>query len=158
MKKYLLQLLRLSLMLMLAVTVFSACSSSSDSDDDEDELEPVGFVIKNQAGDIIIRQFIGSLTGSLTISAGAEATYTVRFLSEDDEEFIPVPDEHDITFTVLSGNGNIVITTNDELSTKFNFNLSGASEGVSSVRLILLHEGATEFTSVPFDVTVNPNN
>ena len=111
-----------------------------DHDHDEDHTDADGFILENEDGTEMYREFEGAMTGSLTLGVGDTLELSVHFLDHEGNEI-----EHE-------EEGEEGGEEHHEMA----IHVIGVSAGSTSFKLQLMHEGHADYTStnnVP--VTVN---
>jgi len=141
---------------------------------DEEHATAEGFVLEDESGNKVYRQFRGASPDMITISAGETLELSVHFLDdngneiehEEDEE--EVHDDHDDQADEEDG---LRISKNDTSIAKIEveeeekehhemgIHIIGVSEGSTSFKLELWHGDHLDFTSYKYvPVTVNAQN
>jgi hypothetical protein len=163
MKKSFIYAAKVALYSILLTGIFAACSNSTSSDDHEEE--PVGLRVYTASStgtpnQLVVEQSYNSNTQSTEITGNFSITdqphnFTVVFLDEDGDEFVPDLSEHDITVTATENSGNIEIARPNITVQNLDFSLRGISESSAKIRIALTHLGGVEFTSSDLDVVIN---
>ena len=132
-------------------------------DHDEEHTDADGFVLENESGSEVYREFEGAMTGTVTLSIGDTLELSVHFLDHEGNEIEHEGDEEDEDELVISENdSNIAIVEveeheeGEEEHHEMAIHVIGVSAGSTSFKLQLMHEGHADYTStnnVP--VTVN---
>ena len=132
-------------------------------DHDEEHTDADGFVLENESGSEVYREFEGAITGTVTLSVGDTLELSVHFLDHEGNEIEHEGDEEDEDELVISENdSNIAIVEveeheeGEEEHHEMAIHVIGVSAGSTSFKLQLMHEGHADYTStnnVP--VTVN---
>ena len=130
---------------------------------DEEHTDADGFVLENESGSEVSREFEGAITGTVTLSVGDTLELSVHFLDHEENEIEHEGDEEDEDELVISENdSNIAIVEveeheeGEEEHHEMAIHIIGVSAGSTSFKLQLMHEGHADYTStnnVP--VTVN---
>ena len=148
-----------SLFIFIAVfTLFSACRSST-SHDDEHEHEPIGLRVYsiNSLGEkdqLVAEQTLEDVSGSISITS--ETTqYTIFFIADDGDKFIPDLSEHTIDVEATENTDNLLITRPTEVNDNTNFGLQGVQGTSAKISIILKHQGSKEFVSKSLPVVIN---
>ncbi len=140
------------IMLSLAV-ILTAVSCSNPTAADE-HIDAEGFVLENESGDEVYKEFKGEITGNITISVDDTLALSVHFLDNDGNEIEHAEDEdgeeNELEFTDFDA--NIISIELEEHES--GFELVGLSSGTTSFVLSLMHEGHSDYTSQPISVTV----
>ena len=132
-------------------------------DHDEEHTDADGFVLEDESGSEVYKEFEGTMTGTVTLSVGDTLELSVHFLDHEGNEIEHEGDEEEEDELVISENdSNIVIVEveeheeGEEEHHEMAIHIIGVSAGSTSFKLQLMHEGHADYTStnnVP--VTVN---
>ena len=132
-------------------------------DHDEEHTDADGFVLENESGSEVYREFEGAITGTVTLSVGDTLELSVHFLDHEGNEIEHEEEEEEEENLVISENdSNIAIVEveeheeGEEEHHEMAIHVIGLSAGATSFKLQLMHEGHADYTStnnVP--VTVN---
>ena len=130
---------------------------------DEEHTDADGFVLEDESGSELYKEFEGTMTGTVTLSVGDTLELSVHFLDHEGNEIDHEGDEEDEDELVISENdSNIAIVEveeheeGEEEHHDMAIHVIGVSAGSTSFKLQLMHEGHADYTStnnVP--VTVN---
>ena len=130
---------------------------------DEEHTDADGFVLEDESGSEVYKEFEGAVTGTVTLSVGDTLELSVHFLDHEENEIEHEGDEEDEDELVISENdSNIAIVEveeheeGEEEHHEMAIHVIGVSTGSTSFKLQLMHEGHADYTStnnVP--VTVN---
>ena len=156
-------------MLVGMFLITTSCEDDDhDHDHDEDHTDADGFILENEDGTEMYREFEGAMTGSLTLGVGDTLELSVHFLDhegneiEHDEEG---EEDHEDGLVVSENDANIaVVEVEDheegeeggEEHHEMAIHVIGVSAGSTSFKLQLMHDGHADYTStnnVP--ITVN---
>ena len=153
--------------LLMGSLLFVTGCEDDDHDHDEDHTDADGFVLEDESGTEVYREFEGEMTGSVTLSVGETLELTVHFLDHNGNEIEHSDDEHDdhddhddgedhddSDGLVVSGNDATIavveVEGHDEEDGDEHGNalhVEGVSAGTTSFRLELMHEGHADYTS-----------
>ena len=153
-------------------TVFSlllvfnfACEDDDHDDHDHDEghTDADGFVLEDESGTEVYREFEGTVDGSISLSVGDTLELSVHFLDHDGEEIEHEEEEDE------DHEGGLSLSENDESVAKVEaedheeedgddhdhdheehgmaLHVIGVSAGSTSFKLQLMHEGHADYTS-----------
>ena len=132
-------------------------------DHDEEHTDADGFVLEDESGSELYKEFEGTMTGTVTLSVGDTLELSVHFLDHEGNEIEHEGDEEEEDELVISENdSNIAIVEveeheeGEEEHHEMAIHVIGVSAGSTSFKLQLMHEGHADYTStnnVP--VTVN---
>ena len=130
---------------------------------DEEHTDADGFVLEDESGSELYKEFEGTMTGTVTLSVGDTLELSVHFLDHEENEIEHEGDEEEEDELVISENdSNIAIVEveeheeGEEEHHEMAIHVIGVSAGSTSFKLQLMHEGHADYTStnnVP--VTVN---
>ena len=130
-------------------------------DHDEEHTDADGFVLENESGSEVYREFEGAITGTVTLSVGDTLELSVHFLDHEGNE-IEHEEEEEEDLVISENDSNIAIVEveeheeGEEEHHEMAIHVIGLSAGSTSFKLQLMHEGHADYTStnnVP--VTVN---
>ena len=130
---------------------------------DEEHTDADGFVLEDESGSEVYKEYEGAMTGTVTLSIGDTLELLVHFLDHEENEIEHEGDEEEEDELVISENdSNIAIVEveeheeGEEEHHEMAIHVIGVSAGSTSFKLQLMHEGHADYTStnnVP--VTVN---
>jgi hypothetical protein len=136
---------------MMAVT-FTACSNSVTGDDD-DHSEPEGFVLKMNGQNIVEQLPNGTVTGEFELAPGQETDLiTIFFLDDDGDEFQPEESEYSLGYE-FDDSGIAEFEQHDE-DGKWSFHIHAESEGITELKLMLMHNDHSDFSTQKIHVHV----
>ena len=170
--------------LLKALTIFSftcvmlfttGCEDDDDHDNhDHGHTDADGFILENESGTEVYREFEGAVTGSVTLSVGDTLELAVHFLDHEGNEIEHEEEEegeHEEGELEVSGsNASIAIVEveheeegddhdhdhDHEEEHGAALHIIGVSSGSTSFQLRLMHDGHADYTSTN-DVTVTVN-
>ena len=132
-------------------------------DHDEEHTDADGFVLEDESGSELYKEFEGTMTGTVTLSVGDTLELSVHFLDHEGNEIDHEGDEEDEDELVISENdSNIAIVEveeheeGEEEHHEMAIHVIGLSAGSTSFKLQLMHEGHADYTSTN-NVTVTVN-
>ena len=156
-------------MLVGMFLITTSCEDDDhDHDHDEDHTDADGFILENEDGTEMYREFEGAMTGSLTLGVGDTLELSVHFLDhegneieheeegEEDHEDGLVVSENDANIAVVEVEDHEEGEEGGEEHHEMAIHVIGVSAGSTSFKLQLMHDGHADYTStnnVP--VTVN---
>ncbi len=135
-------------------------SCEDDHDHDEEHTYAEGFILETSSGTEMYREFKGTQTGSVTLSAGDTLELSVHFLDDNGKEM--EHDEHEggeeeeEGELEVSGFNSIVALVQveeehddhgDEEEHEMGLEIIGVSIGSTSFKLELMHDGHADYTS-----------
>tara|TARA_B110000014_G_scaffold251255_1_gene228328 strand:- start:1735 stop:2229 length:495 start_codon:yes stop_codon:yes gene_type:complete len=130
-------------------------------DHDEEHTDADGFVLEDESGSELYKEFEGTMTGTVTLSVGDTLELSVHFLDHEGNEIEHEGYEED-ELVISENDSNIAIVEveeheeGEEEHHEMAIHVIGVSAGSTSFKLQLMHEGHADYTStnnVP--VTVN---
>ena len=140
-----------------------------DHDHDEDHTDADGFILEDESGSEVYREFEGAMTGSVTIAVGDTLELSVHFLDHEGNEIEHSEEEegeehedglevsgNDASVAIVEVEGHEEEEDHDEEHHGSALHVIGVSAGSTSFTLQLMHDGHADYTStnnVP--VTVN---
>tara|TARA_B100001094_G_C17702258_1_gene563282 strand:- start:89 stop:571 length:483 start_codon:yes stop_codon:yes gene_type:complete len=158
-----LRALKAHMVLLLSSVMFftTGCEDDSHDDHDEEHTDADGFILEDESGTEIYREFEGAMTGGVALSVGETLELSVHFLDHEGNE-IEHGDDHEEEEEdhedglAVSGFDSNIATVEVEDDHGHAIHVIGVSSGSTSFQLQLMHEGHADYTStnnVP--VTVN---
>lgn len=154
MKNYrLLSTIKYVFTLLVLVSVTAACSNSTSGE--EEHSDPAGFVLVMNGQDVVT-QNPGSTTvsGEFELEPGQETELiTMWFLDADGERFQPEEDELSLGYEFEDA--GVAEFEQHAEDGKWSFHLHAAdTEGITDLRLMLMHNGHSDFTTQDIHVHV----
>ena len=149
--------------LLTSMILFTAGCEDDDHDHyhDEEHTDADGFVLEDESGTEVYREFEGATTGTVTLAVGDTLELSVHFLDHDGNE-IAHDEEDEDELSVSENDSNIAVfeveehEEGEEEHHGMALHVVGVSTGSTSFKLQLMHDGHADYTStnnVP--VTVN---
>ena len=149
--------------LLTSMILFTAGCEDDDHDHyhDEEHTDADGFVLEDESGTEVYREFEGATTGTVTLAVGDTLELSVHFLDHDGNE-IEHDEEDEDELSVSENDSNIAVfeveehEEGEEGHHGMALHVVGVSTGSTSFKLQLMHDGHADYTStnnVP--VTVN---
>ena len=149
--------------LLTSMILFTAGCEDDDHDHDHDEehTDADGFVLEDESGTEVYREFEGATTGTVTLAVGDTLELSVQFLDHEGNE-IEHDEEDEDELSVSENDSNIAVfeveehEEGEEEHHGMALHVVGVSTGSTSFKLKLMHDGHADYTStnnVP--VTVN---
>ena len=149
--------------LLTSMILFTAGCEDDDHDHyhDEEHTDADGFVLEDESGTEVYREFEGATTGTVTLAVGDTLELSVHFLDHDGNE-IEHDEEDEDELLVSENDSNIAVfeveehEEGEEEHHGMALHVVGVSTGSTSFKLQLMHDGHADYTStnnVP--VTVN---
>ena len=143
-------------LIFILIGMFLITTSCEDDkhDHDEDHTDADGFILENEDGTEMYREFEGAMTGSLTLGVGDTLELSVHFLDHDGNEIEHEEDEeHDEEdeLVVSENDVNIAIVEVEEHEEgehhEMAIHVIGVSAGSTSFKLQLMHDNHADYTS-----------
>jgi len=139
---------------LVGILFISACNPTGDENDAHSE--PFGLVLL-QSGVELAKQQNGTISytsgSSLAVPLGDETPLiTLRFLDEDGDQFVPEEAESSLMWAI--DNESVLEVHTHDGDGKWAFHLEGAGAGSTTIRFLLMHDGHSDFESLPFRVKV----
>jgi len=133
-------------------------------DHDEDHTDADGFILEDESGTEIYREFEGAMTGTVTLTVGDTLELSVHFLDHEGNEIEHQEGEedHEDGLVVSENDASVAVVEvedheeGEEEHHEMALHIVGVSTGSTSFKLQLMHEGHADYTStnnVP--ITVN---
>ena len=134
-------------------------SCEDDHDHDEEHTDAEGFILETSSGTEMYREFKGTQTGSVTLTAGDTLELSVHFLDDNGKEM--EHDEHEGEeeeegeLKVSGFNSRVALVEveeehddhGDEEEHEMALEILGVSIGSTSFKLELMHDGHADYTS-----------
>ena len=152
--------------LIASMILFTTGCEDDDHDHDEDHVDADGFVLEDESGTEVYREFEGAMTGTVTLAVGETLELSVHFLDHEGNEIEheegEEEEEHDDELVVSENDASVAVVEvedheeGEEEHHEMALHVVGVSTGSTSFKLQLMHEGHADYTStnnVP--VTVN---
>ena len=161
------------ILLLTSMLLFTAGCEDDDHDDhdhDEEHTDAEGFVLEDESGTEVYREFEGAMNGTVTLAVGDSLELSVHFLDHDGDEIEheegEEDEDHEDGIEVSGFNSSIAVVEAEDHEEEGDhdheeehgmaIHVIGVSSGSTSFQLQLMHEGHADYTStnnVP--VTVN---
>ena len=151
----------------------TGCEDDDHDNDDHGHTDADGFILENESGTEVYREFEGAVTGAVTLSVGDTLELAVHFLDHEGNEIEHEEEgeEHEEGELEVSGsNASIAIVEveheeegddhdhdhDHEEEHGAALHIIGVNSGTTSFQLKLMHDGHADYTSTN-DVTVTVN-
>ena len=161
------------ILLLTSMLLFTAGCEDDDHDDhdhDEEHTDAEGFVLEDESGTEVYREFEGAMNGTVTLAVGDTLELSVHFLDHDGDQIEheegEEDEDHEDGIEVSGFNSSIAVVEAEDHEEEGDhdheeehgmaIHVIGVSSGSTSFQLQLMHEGHADYTStnnVP--VTVN---
>lgn len=133
--------------------IVAACSNSTSPDDHDEHSEPEGFRLTMNGQTLIEQLPGGTITGEIELEPGQETDLiTIQFLAEDGDEFQPEEAEYSLGFE-FEDTGIAEFEQHDE-DGRWSFHIHAEAAGVTDLRLKLMHNDHSDFTTQDIHVHV----
>ena len=154
--------------LLTSMILFTTGCEDDDHnhDHDEDHTDADGFILEDESGTEIYREFEGAMTGTVTLTVGDTLELSVHFLDHEGNEIEheegEEDEDHEDGLVVSENDASVAVVEvedheeGEEEHHEMALHIVGVSTGSTSFKLQLMHEGHADYTStnnVP--VTVN---
>jgi len=152
--------------LLASMILFTTGCEDDDHDHDEDHTDADGFILEDESGTEVYREFEGAITGTVTLAVGETLELSVHFLDHEGNEIEheegEEEEEHDDELVVSENDASVAVVEvedheeGEEEHHEMALHIVGVSTGSTSFKLQLMHEGHADYTStnnVP--ITVN---
>ena len=153
--------------LVLLITSMMFFTTGCEDDDhahDEDHTDAEGFVLENESGTEVYKEFEGAIvTNNLTLSVGDTLELSVHFLEHDGDEIEHEEEEGEEDELSVSGfNADVAVVSVEEHEEtgmdhhEMAIHVIGVSAGSTEFKLELMHGDHADYTStnnVPVTVT-----
>ena len=83
-------------------------------DHDEEHTDADGFVLENESGSEVYREFEGAITGTVTLSVGDTLELSVHFLDHEGNEIEHEEEEEEEDLVISENDSNIAIVEVEE--------------------------------------------
>ena len=147
-----------------ALLFTTGCEDDAHDDHEEGHTDADGFILEDEAGSEVYREFEGTVTGSVTLAVGETLELSVHFLDHEGNEIAHEEEgeeDHEDGLVVSENNASVAVVEVEEHEEGedhhgMGIHVQGVSAGSTSFKLQLMHDGHADYTStnnVP--VTVN---
>ena len=159
--------------LLTGMLLFTTGCEDDDHNHEEDHVDADGFVLENEDGTVLYREFEGDVTGAVVLSVGETLELSVHFLDHegneiDHEEEEEGEEDHEDGLAVSEFDASIAIVEVEEHEEEGDddddhdeehgnaLHIIGVSSGSTSFKLQLMHDGHADYTATNnIPVTVN---
>ena len=135
--------------ILIGMFLITTSCEDDDHEHDEEHTDADGFVLEDENGSEVYREFEGAIEGSVSLSVGDTLVLSVHFLDHDGNEI-----EHEEDELVVSENdANIAIVEveeheeDEEEHHGAGLHVIGVSAGSTNFKLQLMHDGHADYTS-----------
>ncbi len=142
--------------LCIFIGLFAISCDDSNPTSIVEHTDADGFILENEIGNEIYREFEGAITGSITIGIGDTLELSVHFLNHNGDEIEHEEDEGDEEddLTISENDPSIAIIevehhdSPEEEHGEMVIHVIGVSEGTTSFKLVLMHGDHADYTSI----------
>ena len=152
------------ILLLTSMLLFTAGCEDDDHDDhdhDEEHTDAEGFVLEDESGTEVYREFEGAMNGTGTLAVGDTLELSVHFLDHDGDEIEheegEEDEDHEDGIEVSGFNSSIAVVEAEDHEEEGDhdheeehgmaIHVIGVSSGSTSFQLQLMHEGHADYTS-----------
>ena len=143
--------------ILIGMFLITTSCEDDNHNHDEDHTDADGFILENEDGTEMYREFEGAMTGSLTLGVGDTLELSVHFLDHDGNEIEHEEDEEheeEDELVVSENDVNIAIVEVEEHEEgeegehhEMAIHVIGVSAGSTSFKLQLMHDNHADYTS-----------
>lgn len=135
------------LLLTSIVLFISGCEDNDhDHDHDEEHTDADGFVLENESGTVVYREFEGAVTGSVALAVGDTLELSVHFLDNEGNEIEHEEEEKDV-LSVSENDTSVALVEVEGDHHEMEIHVIGKNTGSTSFKLQLMHDGHADYTS-----------
>ena len=154
-------------LLITSMMFFTTGCEDDDHDHDEDHTDAEGFILENESGTEVYKEFEGAIvTNNLTLSVGDTLELSVHFLDNDGDEIQHEDEEGEEDELSVSGfNVDVAMVSVEEHAEtgsdhhEMAIHIIGVSAGSTDSKLELMHDDHADYTSTNnVHVTVTSGN
>ncbi len=154
-------------LLITSMMFFTTGCEDDDHDHDKDHTDAEGFVLENESGTEVYKEFEGAIvTNNLTLSIGDTLEFSVHFLDHDGDEIQHEEEEGEEDELSVSGfNADVAMVSVEEHEEtgsdhhEMAIHVIGVSAGSTEFKLELMHGDHADYTSTNnVSVTVTSGN
>lgn len=147
-----------SILLFISIAVIISFTSCSDDDPlsaEEEHFEAIGTAIYDATGALTLSILRGETEDTLYVDAGELSDhFTVKFYDED-ENIVDPPEEEHTSMDYEVADGTILeIWQHPGEEGGFEFHLQGLSQGITTMEMLVKHEGHNDYRSGNIPVVV----
>ena len=141
--------------ILIGMFLITTSCEDDDHEHDDEHTDADGFVLEDENGSEVYREFEGAIEGSVSLSVGDTLEISVHFLDHDGNEIEHEEnDEHDDEedeLVVSENDVNIAIVEVEEHEEgehhEMSIHVIGVSAGSTSFKLQLMHDNHADYTS-----------
>lgn len=140
--------------ILIGMFLITTSCEDDDQEHDEEHTDADGFVLEDENGSEVYREFEGAIEGSVSLSVGDTLELSVHFLNHDGNEIEHEEDEEheeEDELVVSENDVNIAIVEVEEHEEgehhEMAIHVIGVSAGSTSFKLQLMHDNHADYTS-----------
>jgi len=139
--------------ILIGMFLITTSCEDDDHEHDEEHTDADGFVLEDENGSEVYREFEGAIEGSVSLSVGDTLVLSVHFLDHDGNEIEHEEDEEheeEDELVVSENDANIAIVEVEEHEEEHHgagLHVIGVSAGSTNFKLQLMHDGHADYTS-----------
>ena len=140
--------------ILIGMFLITTSCEDDDHEHDEEHTDADGFVLEDENGSEVYREFEGAIEGSVSLSVGDTLVLSVHFLDHDGNEIEHEEDEEheeEDELVVSENDVNIAIVEVEEHEEgehhEMAIHVIGVSAGSTSFKLQLMHDNHADYTS-----------
>jgi len=140
--------------ILIGMFLITTSCEDDDHEHDEEHTDADGFVLEDENGSEVYREFEGAIEGSVSLSVGDTLELSVHFLDHDGNEIEHEEDEEheeEDELVVSENDVNIAIVEVEEHEEgehhEMSIHVIGVSAGSTSFKLQLMHDNHADYTS-----------
>ncbi len=146
-------------LLLTGMILFTTGCEDDDHDDHHEEghTDADGFILEDESGNEVYREFEGAMTGSVSLAVGETLELSVHFLDHEGNEIAHEEEEgedHEDGLAVSGNDVSIAVVEVEEHEEGGDhdehgmaIHVTGVSSGSTSFQLQLMHDGHSDYTS-----------
>ena len=138
--------------ILIGMFLITTSCEEEDHEHGEEHTDADGFVLEDENGSEVYREFEGAIEGSVSLSVGDTLELSVHFLDHEGNEIEHEEDEHgeEDELVVSENDANIAIVEVEEHEEEHHgsgLHVIGVSAGSTNFKLQLMHDGHADYTS-----------
>ena len=140
--------------ILIGMFLITTSCEDDDHEHDDEHTDADGFVLEDENGSEVYREFEGAIEGSVSLSVGDTLVLSVHFLDHDGNEIEHEEDEEheeEDELVVSENDVNIAIVEVEEHEEgehhEMAIHVIGVSAGSTSFKLQLMHDNHADYTS-----------
>ena len=144
-----------TIIIFFASFIFSSCEDDDPLQPEEEHFVPIGTAIYDATGALYVTIFRGVTSDTLFIQFGELSDhFDVKFFDEN-EEIVEAPENENTKLNYSIDDETIIeFWQHEDDQGGFEFHLRGLKKGVTSIELLIEHEGHNDYRSGKIPVKV----